>query len=111
MSIYDDFPANHPIWSVSNPETVRDNYHRIYEELIKQIKQLTGVDSQIYKSSQKYKKYMVFNGKNMSHFGDIRYSDFTFTHDERKRELYGKRFNKPDNDPYKSYNLSLWLLW
>ena len=58
MSIYNDFPINHPIWNVSDPIKVRDNYHKYYKEHIKRIKQLTGVDSQVYLSSRKNKKYM-----------------------------------------------------
>ena len=111
MSIYDSFPVNHPIWAVSDPETVRDNYHRLYKDQIKRIKQLTGADSEIYPSSHKHKKYMVFNGVNMSHFGDIRYEDYTKHQNEIRRQKYLKRFNKHHNSPYSPYQLSLFLLW
>ena len=111
MSIYNDFPINHQIWNVSDPKIVRDNYHRLYKDQIKRIKQLTGADSEIYPSSHKHKKYMVFNGVNMSHFGDIRYEDYTKHHDEIRRQKYLNRFNKHHNSPYSPYQLSLLLLW
>lgn len=111
MSIYDDFPLNHPIWKVSNPEIVRDEYHRIYRDLIKNIKTNTGVDSEIYPSSRKYKKYMLFNGLKMVHFGDIRYEDYTKHQDEERRQRYFKRFHKHDVSMFSPYMLSLRLLW
>ena len=111
MSIYNDFPINHQIWNVSDPKIVRDNYHRLYKDQIKRIKQLTGADSEIYPSSHKHKKYMVFNGVNMSHFGDIRYEDYTKHQNEIRRQKYLKRFNKHHKSPYSPYQLSLLLLW
>jgi hypothetical protein len=111
MSIYNDFPINHQIWNVSDPIKVRDNYHRLYKDQIKRIKQLTGADSEIYPSSHKHKKYMVFNGVNMSHFGDIRYESYDKHQDEERRQKYLKRFNKHHNSPYSPYQLSLFLLW
>ncbi len=62
-------------------------------------------------STRKNKKYMVFDGKTMVHFGDIRYSDFTSHKDNKRRDSYLKRFNKPDNNMFSPYNLSLNLLW
>ena len=111
MSIYNDFPIDHQIWNVSDPKIVRDTYRRLYKDHIKRIKQLTGVDSEIYLSSRKNKKYMVFNGVNMSHFGDIRYESYDKHQDEERRQKYLKRFNKHHNSPYSPYQLSLFLLW
>ena len=111
MSIYEDFPIDHDIWNVSDPRLVRDNYHRLYNEPIKRIKYLYNADSEIYLSSQKWKKYMVFDGEKMRHFGDIRYQDYQKHKSNKRRDSYRKRFNKPDNDPYSPYNLSLNLLW
>jgi hypothetical protein len=115
MLLYDDFPDDrhkiNNIWTVSNPREVRRRYHDLYKDEIKRIKLVYGADSEIYPSSQKWKKYMVFNGEKMIHFGDIRYYDFTYTNDERQRQRYRQRFNKPDDDPYSPYNLSLNLLW
>ena len=109
--IYNDFPINNPIWNVSNPQTVRDNYNRLYDNFKHQIKLQTGYDSEIYLSSRKNKKYMVFNGINMTHFGDIRYEDFTKHLDDERRHRYLKRFHKCNSLPYSAYQLSLFLLW
>ena len=112
MSIYNDFPINHQIWNVSDPKIVRDNYHKYYKEHIKRIKQLTGVDSQVYLSSRKNKKFMVFNGVNMTHFGDLNYSDYTRHNDKTKQRWYWNRFSRwRDYDVYSPYRLSLYLLW
>ncbi len=116
MSIYEDFPFDHPIWNVSNPETVREKYHAIYDEFINHIKQQTGADSEIYPSSRKHKKYMVFsklkNGKyGMVHFGDIRYKDYTITGNEDKRRYFMYRFPEVKDDTYSPYMLSKYLLW
>jgi hypothetical protein len=111
-SIYDDFPINHPIWNVSDPIKVRDNYHKYYKEHIERIKQLTGSDAEVYPSSRKNKKYMVFNGVNMTHFGDLNYSDYSKTLDKTKQRWYWNRFSRwRDYDVYSPYRLSLYLLW
>jgi hypothetical protein len=111
-SIYDDFPINHPIWNVSDPIKVRDNYHKYYREHIERIKQLTGSDSEVYPSSQKHKKYMLWDGQKMVHFGDIRYSDYSKTNNKTKQRWYWNRFSKwHDYDVYSPYRLSLFLLW
>ena len=112
MSIYNDFPINHPIWNVSDPIKVRDNYHKYYREHIERIKQLTGSDSEVYPSSQKHKKYMLWDGQKMVHFGDIRYSDYSKTNNKTKQRWYWNRFSKwRDYDVYSPYRLSLFLLW
>ena len=112
MSIYNDFPINHPIWNVSDPIKVRDNYHKYYREHIERIKQLTGSDSEVYPSSQKHKKYMLWDGQKMVHFGDIRYSDYSRTNNKTKQRWYWNRFSKwHDYDVYSPYRLSLFLLW
>ncbi len=102
-NIYKDFPKDNYIWNVSHPEIVRYKYEKLYKPSDKR--------SQIYLSSRKNKKYMVFDGYKMVHFGDIRYQDFTKSNDLDKRSNYHKRFNKPDNNPYSPYNLSRNLLW
>ncbi len=111
MSIYEDFPIDHDIWNVSNPQTVRAEYHRIFKVFIQNIKLNTGSDSEIYLSSRKNKKYMVFNGYKMIHFGDIRYQDYTKHQDEKRRERYFKRFHKFESGVYTPFYLSLTLLW
>ena len=111
MSIYVDFPKSSDIWKVSNPSIVIDKYNKIYDNYIKQIKQLTNKSSKILLSTRKNKKYMVFDGNRYIHFGDIRYEDFTKHLDNNRRERYLKRFSHPDGNPYSPYNLSLYLLW
>jgi hypothetical protein len=67
----------------------------------------------VYISTRKNKKYQVErpDGK-FVHFGLIPYQDFTFTHDERKRQLFINRNKKWANaDPYSPAYLSYNLLW
>ena len=113
-TIYNDFPPNHQIWKVSNPQTVRDNYHRIFEDFIKEVKEISGIDSEVYLSSRKNKKNMVFNGEKMIHFGDLRYEDFTKHQDEERQLRYLQRFpvyRAENNSIFSPYYLSLMLLW
>lgn len=116
MSIYNDFPEDDIIWTVSNPARVRENYHRKYKHYIDLIKKHYNVDSEIYRSSRKDKKYMVFGpiGNSdylgMIHFGSIHYEDNTKHNDPIRRNSYLKRFNK-DLEPYTPYMLSKLLLW
>ena len=101
MSIYSDFPINSNIWRVSNPSIVREKYHSIYSKLINEIKQKTGRSSEVLPSTRKNKKYMVYNGKNYSHFGDIRYEDYTKHKDVARRSRYLHRFDDVNKyDPY-----------
>ena len=111
MSIYDFFEPHSKIWNVSDPRIVRDNYHKLYKNHIEDIFNKTNVISEIYPSSRKNKKYMVFDGVSMVHFGDLRYEDYTKHKDPIRRENYRKRFNNPDSNVYSPYNLSLNLLW
>lgn len=115
MSIYKDFPKDSKIWTVSNPIECRKNYHKIYKNYIDLIKKHYNVDSEIYPSSRKDKKYMVFgilqnNEGGMIHFGSLDYEDWLFHKNPVRRELYHKRFNKT-LEPYSPYELSKNLLW
>ena len=67
------------ICEVSNPELV-----------LKQLKKYYGDDVDLYLSSSKNKKYMVFNedGKKV-HFGDLRFSDWTKHKDKQKETILG----------------------
>jgi hypothetical protein len=111
MSIYKDFPKNNIIWKYSNPQTVRDKYEQIYREYIDDIKRRTNIDSIIYPSSRKDKKYMVFDGYKMVHFGSLGYEDFTKHLNNERRNRYLKRFNKDNMPAYSPYMLSKLLLW
>ena len=48
--------------------------------MLKQLKKYYGDDIDLYLSSSKHKKYMIFieDGKKV-HFGDLRFSDYTKT--------------------------------
>lgn len=66
----------------------------------------------IHLSSRKDKKYMVFDGRKMVHFGQWGYEDFTKTEDEHKRFLFRRRNKKwADSPVYSPAFLSYYLLW
>ena len=69
------------ICEVSNPELV-----------LKQLKKYYGDDVDLYLSSSKNKKYMVFDeqGKKV-HFGSILYQDYTKHKDKQKRNNFRNR--------------------
>ena len=91
---------------VSNPNIVLDKLKTIY-----------GNDKFLYVSDKKYKKYKVLDPKTNKfvHFGDIRYQDFTYHKDEKRRLRYLKRATKIKgdwkNNKYSPNNLSINLLW
>ena len=90
------------ICEVSNPELV-----------LKQFKKNYGDDIDLYLSTSKNKKYMVFDedGRKL-HFGDLRYSDYTKHKDKKRRESFRIRNKKwKDADKYTSAHLSYYLLW
>jgi hypothetical protein len=90
------------IYEVSNPELV-----------LKQLKKYYGNEIDLYLSTSKDKKYMVFdeNGKKI-HFGDLRYADYTKTIDKKKRDSFKNRNKKwKDADKYTPAHLSYYLLW
>lgn len=65
-------------------------------------------------SSRKDKKYMVFDGHKMVHFGQFKppYEDYTKHHDEKRRSNFLKRNHKWAHAPkYSSAFLSYKLLW
>ena len=67
----------------------------------------------VYISTRKNKKYQIErpDGK-FIHFGLIPYEDFTFHHDERRRQLFRNRNRKWANaDPFSPAYLSYNLLW
>jgi len=90
------------ICEVSNPEIV-----------LKQLKKYYGNEIDLYLSTSKNKKYMVFDeqGKKI-HFGDLRYADYTKTLDKNKRDSFRNRNKKwKDADKYTPAHLSYYLLW
>jgi hypothetical protein len=99
------FPFDCPLWDVSNPLTVQDRLHKFY-----------GEQKELYPSKAKGKKYMVLNEKGKRvNFGNIKYEDFTFHKDEKRRQNYLQRSEGIKGDwrdkPYSPNNLSRVLLW
>ena len=90
------------ICEVSDPELV-----------LKQLEKYYGDHVDLYLSSSKNKKYMVYNedGKKI-HFGDLRFSDYTKTKNKLKRDSFRNRNKKwKDADKYTPAHLSYYLLW
>ena len=93
------------IYEVSNPELV-----------LKQLKKYYGNEIDLYLSTSKNKKYMVFDEHcKKIHFGDLRYADYTKTIDKKKRLNYLKRASningKWKQNPFSPNMLSIILLW
>jgi len=66
----------------------------------------------VHESSRKDKKYMVFDGQKMIHFGQMKYYDWTYDHNEERRNRFRKRNWKWQNSPkYSPSYLSWFLLW
>ena len=90
------------ICEVSNPELVLKQLKKYYED-----------DVDLYLSTSKNKKYMIFDedGKKL-HFGDLRYSDYTKHKDEKRRQSFRIRNRRwKDADKYTPAHLSYYLLW
>lgn len=96
------------LMTISNPKIV-----------MKRAKQYYGNDTKIYISSNKNKKYMIFNpNKNkFIHFGSFNppMEDYTYHNNNIRREKYLKRTAKIKgdwkNDPYSANNMSRVILW
>jgi len=89
------------ICEVSNPELV-----------LKQLKKYYGDDIDLYLSSSKNKKYMVFDeqGKKI-HFGDLRFCDYTKHKDKQRRNNFRNRNRRWRNaEKYSPAHLSYYLL-
>ena len=68
--------------------------------------------NEVHPSSRKDKKYMVFDGNKMVHFGSPLYEDYTFHGDKDRRDRFRKRNWKWQNAPkYSPAFLSYRLLW
>ena len=66
----------------------------------------------IHESSRKDKKYMVFDGHKMIHFGQMFATDYTKHLDDRRRINFRKRNWRWEYTPqYSASNLSFTLLW
>jgi len=90
------------ICEVSNPELV-----------LKQLKKYYGDDVDLYLSTSKNKKYMVFDeeGKKV-HFGDLRNEDYTKHQDKQRRNNFRNRNKRwVDSEKFTPAHLSYFLLW
>ena len=90
------------ICDVSDPELV-----------LKQLKKYYGDKVDLYLSTSKNKKYMVFDedGKKI-HFGSMLYQDYTKHKDRKRRDNFRNRNRKwKDADKYTPAHLSYYLLW
>ena len=66
----------------------------------------------VHESSRKDKKYMVFDGRKMVHFGSLPFEDYTKHRDEERLIKFKKRNWKWQNAPkYSPAWLSWYLLW
>lgn len=66
----------------------------------------------VHESSRKDKKYMVFDGRTMVHFGQMGYEDATKHNDTDRINRFKKRNWKWQNAPkYSPAWLSWFLLW
>jgi len=88
------------LYNYSNPEEVNRRAMQLHL-------------NEIHPSSRADKKYMVFNGQKMIHFGAFpNYEDYTKHHDEKRRTNFNKRNHKWAKAPvYSPAYLSYWLLW
>jgi hypothetical protein len=90
--------------NVSNPDIVARKLHEYYP------------GTQLYVSTHRTKKYMIQTPTgSWSHFGDIRFSDYSFHKDEERRRRYLQRAlhikGNWKSNPYSSNLLSIRLLW
>ena len=95
---------------VSNPKIVLKNYR----EYLKKHKLNEDIHKLFY-SYKKDKKYMISLDKKFVHFGSIKFEDFTFHNDDKRKENYLKMASKIKgdwrNDIFSPNNLSINILW
>jgi hypothetical protein len=66
----------------------------------------------VHESSRKDKKYMIFDGNKMVHFGQFGATDYTKHLDPKRRMNFRKRNWRWEFTPkYSASNLSFTLLW
>ena len=66
----------------------------------------------VHESSRKDKKYMIFDGNKMVHFGQMFYEDYTKHLDPKRRMNFRNRNWRWEFTPkYSASNLSFNLLW
>ena len=80
-------------------------------EYVMQKAKMMGLNP-VHESSRKDKKYMVFDGRTMVHFGQMGYEDATKHNDLDRINRFKKRNWKWQNSPkYSPAWLSWFLLW
>jgi hypothetical protein len=68
--------------------------------------------NQVFISTRKDKKYMIYNGRQWIHFGQMGYEDYTKHHDDVRRDNFRKRNRRWFFGPiYSPGRLSYTLLW
>jgi len=98
-----DVDKDDDIFKMSNPEEVQKKAFRIL-----------GDDAVIYRSNREHKKYAIFDPlkQRYTHFGDIRYEDYTKHHDDERRKDFRRRNAKWFDYPmYSPAFLAYHLLW
>lgn len=99
-------PKTNPIWKVSNPLIAQKQLHKYI-----------GKNAELFLSTRKDKKYMVFdpNLDKMIHFGNLNYEDFTKHKDLQRRSSYIRRASNIKGDwkknKYSPNNLAIHVLW
>ena len=86
---------------------------RLYSdpEIVAQKAQQLGLNP-VHESSRKDKKFMVFDGRTMVHFGQMGYEDYTKHGDEKRRDNFRKRNHRWASAPrYSPAYLSYNILW
>ncbi len=80
-------------------------------EYVMQKAKLMGLNP-VHESSRKDKNFLVFDGRTMVHFGQLKYYDWTYDNNEERRNRFRKRNWKWQNSPkYSPAWLSWFLLW
>jgi len=94
---------NDLLYKYSNPHDVQQKAFQLY-----------GKDAIIYKSTNKNKKYMIYDNVNKKfiHFGEIGYEDYTKHKNEQRLKNFRVRNKKWKTQPkYSPAYLSYYLLW
>ena len=98
-----DVDKDDEIFWTSNPSEVQ-----------KKAFEILGKDAVIYRSNRDHKKYAIFDPlkQRYTHFGDIRYEDYTKHHDDERRKDFRRRNAKWFDYPmYSPAFLAYHLLW
>ena len=88
----------------SNPEIAQKRAYRYL-----------GKTAKLYPSTNKHKKYDIYDGNKRIHFGQLGYQDYTVHKDAIRRKSYLRRSGKIKGNwkrnPYSANNLARHILW